>query len=710
MSFWVLADLAWGAPQWFLPAAALALLAMTLIGRSYIQSRGGREQTGLAPSRLVRLRLRSSTAVRWIAALLKTAGLLLLIACLLEPLWIGTRPQPGANQFAVVVDNSQSLQLIDAGSALSRGQWLKDNYLSDAADWQVRLAQDFDIRRYLIDGRLSRVPSFEGIEFDGGTSMLGGGLQTFGERFRGRPLAGILLLTDGNATDADDLADPPRWLSGLPPVYPVVVGTDRPSRDISLSRVAVNQTNFEASPVTVHAEVATSGYPRQTVIAELLDAAGKVVAKQIAPTTDERQPLTFRFAFRPEQPGLDFYRVRVAAEADLQTAARDLEPEATMANNTRLLMVDRGGGPYRVLYVGGRPNWEYKFLRRAVDDDAEVQLAALVRIAKREPKFTFLGRRGENTNPLFRGFDAAAEEAQSYDQPVLLRLGVQNADELRDGFPRTEEELFPYHAVILDDLEAEFFTHDQMLLLQRFASHRGGGVMMLGGVESFVNGQYQRTPVGDMLPVYLDRHTVRTGGRRSSFPPGTDPRRLAAVVGPVAGNGIGRTAAAERDAALKTVNRVGRAKPGAVVLAHAVRSDGSEMPALVVQRFGNGRTAALTIGDLWRWTLRRPEGSEADGSTAWRQTLRWLVSDVPGRIQADVQRRPREPGNPVRLKIAVKDEKYNPLDNATVQVKVAVPDGTEIELAADPVSEASGEVPNRLRAASARRLPGHESR
>jgi hypothetical protein len=126
------------------------------------------------------------------------------------------------------------------------------------------------------------------------------------------------------------------------------------------------------------------------------------------------------------------------------------------------------------------------------------------------------------------------------------------------------------------------------------------------------------------------------------------------------------------------------------------------MPALVVQRFGNGRTAALTIGDLWRWTLRRPEGSEADGSTAWRQTVRWLVSDVPGRIQADVQRQPREPGNPVRLKIAVKDEKYDPLDNATVQVKVAVPDGTEIELSADPVSEASGEY----QTAYVPRLPG----
>ena len=36
-------------------------------------------------------------------------------------------------------------------------------------------------------------------------------------------------------------------------------------------------------------------------------------------------------------------------------------------NNTRVLSVDRGKGPYRVLYVAGRPNWEYRFLHRAID-------------------------------------------------------------------------------------------------------------------------------------------------------------------------------------------------------------------------------------------------------------------------------------------------------------------------------------------------------
>jgi len=168
--------------------------------------------------------------------------------------------------------------------------------------------------------------------------------------------------------------------------------------------------------------------------------------------------------------------------------------------------VDRGEGPYRILYVTGRPNWEYKFLRRAISEDPHVQLVALLRVARREPKYDWRGRTGESSNPLYRGFDGTDEEqTEQYDQPVLVRLNTRDDAELRDGFPKTKQELFDYHAVILDDVEASFFTADQMDLIRRFVSERGGGFLMLGGKESFQKGNFQRTPIGRILPVHLDR-------------------------------------------------------------------------------------------------------------------------------------------------------------------------------------------------------------
>ena len=49
------------------------------------------------------------------------------------------------------------------------------------------------------------------------------------------------------------------------------------------------------------------------------------------------------------------------------------------------------------------------------------------------------------------------------------------------------------------------------------------------------------------------------------------------------------------------------------------------------QTFGKGHVAALLIGDLWRWGMRR-ENAEDDLERSWRQTARWLVGDVPSRV------------------------------------------------------------------------------
>ena len=230
-------------------------------------------------------------------------------------------------------------------------------------------------------------------------------------------MAGVLLLTDGNATDLRAGAMPD--LAGLPPIYPVVIGRREPARDLAVQQVNVSQTAFEDAPVSIQAEVAAAGYRGEAVTVQVKDRTGKVVQEQTLEPRKDSDTLAFRFQLKPEQKGLSFYEVSVGPKA----AAAGGAEEATLLNNRRVVTVNRGQGPYRILYVAGRPNWEYKFLNRAVESDDQVQLVGLIRVAKREPKFDFRGRAGETSNPLFRGFgNQAAEEVQRYDQPVLVRL------------------------------------------------------------------------------------------------------------------------------------------------------------------------------------------------------------------------------------------------------------------------------------------------
>src|SRR5438045_3165568 len=106
-------------------------------------------------------------AARWLCFTLKTLGLVALAFCLLEPLWSGQRARPGANLFAIVADNSQSLQIKDRDESKSRGEVLRDMLNSQRENWQDSLEQNFDLRRYLFDARLQATKDFGELAFDG---------------------------------------------------------------------------------------------------------------------------------------------------------------------------------------------------------------------------------------------------------------------------------------------------------------------------------------------------------------------------------------------------------------------------------------------------------------------------------------------------------------------------------------------------------------
>jgi uncharacterized membrane protein len=620
--------------------------------------------------------------VRIGCGLLKFAGIALLALILLNPLWTGQRARPGANVFALLADNSQSLKIKDAGESQSRGEILRKTLTGDPGGWQSALEENFQVRRYTFDSRLQSTRDFSELDFNGRASALGSALKTAMDHWRGQPVAGVLLFTDGNATDLG--ADLPP-LDGCPPVYPVVLGSDKDLTDISLERVGVSQTAFEDAPVTIQADVSADGFDGQEIVARLtevatgrtstnqsgaaglrISSASNAVVQLSQRAAGAAAKLNFRFQIQPEGAGLHFYELEAFSRTELDNTNM-LAREATLINNRQMIVVDRGEHPFRVLYVSGRPNWEFKFLNRAIEDDPQVRMVSLIRVAKREPKFQFKGSAGDSSNPLFNGFGNNGEDSARYDQPVIIRLNTRDEFELRGGFPQTAEELFRYQAVIVGDAEADFFTHEQQALLQRFVAERGGGFLMLGGAESFREGGYAGTPIAAMLPVYLDRATDAKLPSMWKFALTRDGWLQPWV----------RLRATEADEKARldsmppfeVFNPTDGIKPGASLLATVSDPTGKTYPALAAQRFGLGRTAALMIGDMWRWGLR-DETAKKDLAKSWRQLVRWLVSDVPANISVSAE--PGVGGDPAEVRLTVKahDAKFKPLDDATVQLTV----------------------------------------
>ncbi|MEC9091924.1 MAG: hypothetical protein VX438_04405, partial [Planctomycetota bacterium] len=325
---------------------------------------------------------------RGLCIALKLTGFGILTYCLLEPLIRGTRPTPGENIFVVLADRSQSLNIKNRDSTLTRGDKLS-SLLKDQKSWLARLGQEFDTRKYWIGTKLQSVDSFQPAVFEDLESRLNTGLATVAKRLENQPVAGVLFFTDGNTTD--HLKQNSK-LAKLPPIYPVILGNEDEIPDLEVTRVSVTQSNFEAAPLRITAQVNSRSPQPKLVLAELLDETGNVVETQKV-EIEKTEQVTFKV--KPDREGIRFYTVAASYEEDFQRILND-QPlsEATLQNNSQTVVVDRGGGPYRVLYVSGRPNWEFKFLNRALAKDREVQLVGLIRIAKKKPKFDFR-RKGE---------------------------------------------------------------------------------------------------------------------------------------------------------------------------------------------------------------------------------------------------------------------------------------------------------------------------
>ncbi len=607
------------------------------------------------------------------ALLCKLGALALLALCLLDPQWTRSQPKKGENEVVVLVDTSASLDVAESAGAETRAAQVQAALASGADDaaWIKALGEDFRLR--LMTGReqTTSVPHFRGLKFDGTRSDFCRTLMTL--RSGGSSLAAVVVVSDGNATDAG------AWKSEAQgaPIFTVLAGANAPQPDLSIVETSVATSPFEDAPVTVTARVAGSGLNGKQATLTAFDIQGKAMAtEKVAVSGNAAQ--TVRLRLPTAKPGVSFQRLELRAEGVV---------EATQANNTRLLAADRGSGPYRVLYVSGRPNWEYKFLRRAIAGDDDIQMPALVRIAKREPKFEWRGRAGESVNPLFRGFGAKeGEEAQRYDQPVIIRLGTRDAKELTDGFPKAAEDLFAeFRAIILDDIEAQFFTQEQMHLIERFVSERGGALLMLGGQECFRGGGYENTPVGRMLPVYLDQAT--------SVPAIADARLNFTREGWLEPWMRLRT---ERDqdekrlstmAAFQSVNAAFSIKPGASVLA-TVSDAQNSYPAIAVQRFGEGRVGSILIGDLWRWGLHDEE-SHKDMDRLWRQLMRWLVVDVADAVTFAAESEASDHEH-VKLAVRVRDRAFKANSDSIVKIEVTQPDGSLSKLFAEPSLKEAG--------------------
>jgi uncharacterized membrane protein len=463
-------------------------------------------------------------------------------------------------------------------------------------------------------------------------SDVSGALRAVRDRYRGQPVAGIVLLSDGGDTSGTGEA-----IAGEgPPIFPVAVGSETAGRDREVLSVTSAEAVLDDSRVDLAASVVGHGNGTAPLVVRLLENGRPLEVRQLTPPGDG-MPVQARFRVAPDRGVPTIYTVEIPA------AAGELVPE----NNTRSVLVQPPARRRRLLLVEGAPGFEHSFLKRALVSDSGLEVDSVVRKGRNE-----------------QGVDTF------YVQAVRSRSGA-----LSSGYPQRVEDLFQYDAIVLANVDGNQLGRAQLEATRDFVGRRGGGLLVLGA-HSFLRSGLVETSILEVLPLDI-------GGRSRAAVPavaGRGTNRVALTPSgeehPVMQLGAGADDTRKRwDAvpALASTAALGDPRPGASVLAMTTGAGGTAQPLVAVQRYGEGRSMIFAGEAAWRWRMMLP-AADRSYDTFWRQAIRWLAIASPDPISVSTPPA-ASTGDSLPIRITARSPSFELLGDVTVDVRLTPPDG-----------------------------------
>ncbi len=165
------------------------------------------------------------------------------------------------------------------------------------------------------------------------------------------------------------------------------------------------------------------------------------------------------------------FNAGTAGVKTIETSIDPLPNEENAKNNKLIRLVNVDDRKAKILYMEGEPRWEFKFLRRAVEDDRNLHLTTILRTTQNK---------------------------------IYVQDPYGDAPKnIKDGFPTRVDDMFEFDGLILGSSEVAYFTPTQLDLIHQFVDRRGGGLLFLGGKDSLADGGYKQSVLNDLIPVNL---------------------------------------------------------------------------------------------------------------------------------------------------------------------------------------------------------------
>jgi len=551
-------------------------------------------------------RSESSTVGRRMRLLLvavRTLALVCVAAMLLEVVLVITKDESIPSHLLVLLDTSASMGLSDpyaddASSSQTAGR-LK---LADVN--ALRREQRLELAKRALGGVLDdlgkgREVSLYGFAQDevaiprdrldktavqGDKTAIGAALSAALAEHRGQPLAGVLLLTDGQANAGEDARKVAEQAGneGVP-IVSLAVGTLEGPSNARLAALEADPVVFLRDPTEIGVLVEGHGLRGRTgtvVLERRQDAAWAEVGREQI-TFDEDKG-SRRVAFRIEPAAL--------GEIDFRARVEDLGIELTDNDNTATHSMKVVRQQIRVLLIAGTPSFEVQFLRNALLRDTGLEFACWLQAA-----------------------------GNGYEQ-----MGTRPIRRL----PANRQELEHYDVIVLYDPDMRALGPAWPELLGEFVGSAGGGLVYVAG-EMHSRNLFEGVATGGdaagstvdnswlrMLPIAADAGLYRSNVEvaLSSQEPWNLELTNEGILDPIFQ--FDAEPARNREVLTSLPGMywhfpVTRAKPGATVLARhgdpRMRNAFGRHVLMAMHRYGPGRTVFVGFDSTYRWRYLHEE-------------------------------------------------------------------------------------------------------
>ena len=572
---------------------------------------------------------------------LRVLAIGVIVVFLLQPVLRLVRTEATQAVVAVVLDASESMSIRDAADDRTRLEAAVDLLADRPQALLDRLAGAQSVRLFTfgaVTAELEDAGRLAGVRADRKATAIGDALREVAARVPRKDLGGIVLLTDGVSTRGDDPEAVARSL-GVP-VFPVALGGRVGEKgrfwDVGIARVPRSPRLIVNNEAAVGLSIVHAGLDRFTAAerrlrVRLFEGKEELASEAVAlPAEDGEQEV--ELTFTPRRLGL--HRLRAAVDS--------LPGEIVTENNERTFTVQVTDPRIRVLIVEGVVRSEYRFLRRVLESDPNLEVTGVVKLS---------GNR-------------------------FMQQGVDPGVDLSRGLPAAGADYAKFDVIVLGDIGRDEFSGVQLEYLKDFVAG-GGALAALGGYHAFGPGGYADSPLADLLPVTM-------GGERDGQVDGAFVPVLTSAgrSHPIFRGTEELFDAPDERTKLDGATRVTGAKPGAQVLAvhDTERVGGRPMPVVAVQRYAGGRVMAVTADTTWKWMFQvEGRGMDSPYYRFWRQAVRWLAGRTdeeppPGQlVSAWTPRAEYEPGAAVLLKARVRTADGQPEQGVQLEVRIEYP-------------------------------------